>query len=46
VGKECKGYSIWECYKKRADIIRDKVKRIKGLIKWERFLYCFKCRIP
>ena len=46
VGKEYKGYSIWECYKEWADIIRDKVKRIKGLIKWERFLCCFKYRIP
>jgi hypothetical protein len=46
VGKECEGYSIWECCKERADIIRDEVKRIKGLIKWERFSCCFECGIP
>ena len=45
VGEEYKGYSIQEYSEERVDIIRDKVKRIKGLIKWERFLYYFKYKI-
>ena len=40
------GHSIWECCKERADIIRDEIKGIKGLIKWERFSCYFECGIP
>ena len=46
MSKEYLGYSIQEYLEEQVNIIRDKVKRIKGLIRQKRFLYYFKYRIP
>ena len=38
---KCENHSIWNCERKWADMIRKKMSRLKKMIKWKKFLYCF-----